>query len=61
MSEANKSFQHQANTKGVHLGSRIICGPFKPSFPFWGVVVGAHLRYHTVPLIPKIILKFTVF
>ena len=32
MSEASKSFQHQARKKGVHVGSRIICGPFYDPF-----------------------------
>ena len=46
MSEASKSFQHQASKKGVHVGSRIICGPFYDPFHFsGGVVIGAHLRY----------------
>ena len=58
MSEADKSFQHQANENGDHLGSSIFCDPFT----FGGLfVIGAHLRYCTVPLFPEIIWNFCLF
>ena len=53
MSEANKSCQHQASKKGVHVGSRIICGPFYD--PFHLEVLWSGLICVTVP-----VLKFTV-
>ena len=49
MSGVDKSFQHQANTNGDHLGSRTNLWSILAILPFWGVVVGAHLRYCTVP------------
>ena len=46
MSEASKRFQHQASKKGVHLGSRIICGSSQEPIKFDGLL---HVPVYSQP------------
>ena len=49
MSEADKSFQNQAKHEWGSFAVEDNLWSILAILPFWGVVVGAHFRYCTVP------------